>query len=589
MQGGKMASGNDWIDRLRESVDIVDVVGDYVSLKPKGHRHWACCPFHNEKTPSFEVDSRTQMFYCFGCHKGGNVFTFVMEMEHMEFMDAAKLLAERVNFEIPPLKGRGDPGVNAHQRQRVYDLNRAAARYYHGVLYGPEGTPALSYLHRRGLDDRTIRRFGLGATPQKGDAAIRALRAQGFTDDEMRMAGLVGERDGRLYDQFRNRAMFPIISPQGRVMGFGGRVLGDGQPKYLNTSDTVVFNKRRELYGLNMVKKQGRASRLILVEGYMDVVALVQKGVEGVVATLGTALTPEQVALIKRYVPQVLVAYDGDGAGQNAIARALDMFEEQELDARVLRFPDGRDPDEFVREFGRDAFERLERLRPADWRLDRLEREGDLTTQEGRTAFAIAAARIIARLKNPVERESYLPALMVKTGFSREALIEQIGVTPAREEAPRPRRRAPDAQRQQFEPEHIKAEKLLIMLYAQGLCPARLMREDDFSDELNREIAARLISGQSPSAILDALDDAQRDRAAGIFQQAVPLSPELAGQMAADCVEKIRVKRLEEQIAGLKSRLGEAQGEARGELLAHLSKLTREKTMLRSGRKEWTD
>ncbi len=584
-----MASGNDWIDRLRESVDIVDVVGDYVSLKPKGHRHWACCPFHNEKTPSFSVDSRTQMFYCFGCHKGGNVYTFVMEMEHMEFMDAARLLAERVNFEIPKLSRRDEPGVNAEQRQRVYECNRAAALYYHQLLYSPEGAPALSYLHRRGLDDQTIRRFGLGATPQQGDALTRELRAQGFTDDELRMAGLVGERDGRLYDQFRNRAMFPIVSPQGRVLGFGGRVMGDGQPKYLNTSDTVVFNKRRELYGLNMVKKQGKVQRLILVEGYMDVVSLVQKGVSGVVATLGTALTPEQTALIKRYVPQVYVAYDGDGAGQNAIARALDMFEEQELDARVLRFPDGRDPDEFVREFGREAFERLEPMQPTAWRLDRIEQSVDLSTQEGRTSYAIEAAKCIARLKNPVERESYLPALMVKTGFSREALIEQIGVRPARNDAPPRDHRASRIAHDQFEPEHVKAEKLLLMLYAQGLCPARLMREDDFSDELNRTIAKWLIGGKSPSAILDELDADQRDRAAGIFQQAVPISPELAGQMAADCVEKIRVKRLEEQIDGIKSRLGDAQGEARGELLAHLTRLTREKTMIRSGRKEWTD
>lgn len=255
-----MANGmsSDWIDRLRDSVDIVDVVGDYVSLRPKGHRHWACCPFHNEKTPSFEVDSRSQMFYCFGCHKGGNVFNFVMEMEHMEFMDAARLLADRVNFEIPEMASRDEPGITAQQRQRVYDCNRAAALYYHTLLYRDEGSQALAYLHKRGLDDQTIRRFGLGATPLQGDAAVNELMKQGFTADEIHMAGLSGERDGRIYDQFRSRVMFPIINPQGRVMGFGGRVMGDAQPKYLNTSDTIVFNKRRELFGLNIVKKTGQ-------------------------------------------------------------------------------------------------------------------------------------------------------------------------------------------------------------------------------------------------------------------------------------------------------------------------------------------
>ncbi|MGN1069324.1 MAG: DNA primase [Candidatus Fimadaptatus sp.] len=578
-----------WIDKLRDSVDIVDVVGDYVSLKPKGHRHWACCPFHNEKTPSFEVDSRSQMYYCFGCHKGGNVFNFVMEMEHMEFMDAARLLAERVGFEIPALSDWEGPTITSQQRQRVYELNRAAALYYHQLLYREEGAQALGYLHRRGLDDQTIRRFGLGATPLAGDELVREMQRQGYTRDELTMAGLCGERDGRLYDQFRSRVMFPIINPQGRVMGFGGRVMGDGQPKYLNTSDTIVFNKRRELFGLNIVKKQGKCERLILVEGYMDVVSLVQKGVTGVVATLGTALTPEQVALIKRYVPRVVVAYDGDGAGQKAIARALDMFEEQELPARVLKFPGGQDPDEYVREHGREAFDALEALAPTRWQLERLEESLDLGTQEGRTQYAIEAAKHVARLKNPVERESFLPELMVKTGFSKEALVSQMGVTPAQDAQPRRAARRREIGRDEFEPDYLKAEKLLLMLFAQGLCPAEMLKADDFSDELNRSIAVMLLDGKRPSAILDGLDEGQRDRAAGIFQQAVPLSRDSAGQMAADCVEKIRVKRLDEQIDGIKARLAEAQGDAKGELLAHLMKLTREKTMIRSGRKEWTD
>lgn len=584
------ASNHDWIDQLRERVDIVDVVGDYVSLKPKGARHWACCPFHNEKTPSFTVDSRSQMFYCFGCHKGGNVFTFVMEMEHMEFMEAARLLAERVNFEIPPLNGRSELGISSQQRQRVYECNRAAALYYHRVLYSDEGAPVLSYLHRRGLDDQTIRRFGLGATPVQGDALLQELRGQGFSTDEMRMAGLLGEHEGRIYDQFRNRAMFPIINPQSRVMGFGGRVMDDSQPKYLNTSDTIVFNKRRELYGLNMVKKQGRVKRLLLVEGYMDVVTLNQRGVKGVVATLGTSLTAEQAALIKRYVPEVWVAYDGDSAGQNAIARALDIFLENELPARVLKFPQDCDPDEYIREFGREAFDELKQLAPTQWQLERLEGESDLSTQEGRTKYAIEAVRHIARLPNPVERESYLPSLMVKTGFSRDALISQLAVTPQDDAPAKMReRRALHAAKEQFEPDYIKAEKLLIMLYSQSLCPVGMLREEDFSDELNREIAIRLLNGKSPAAILDELDAAKRDQAAGIFQQAVPLSPELAGQMAADCVEKIRLKRLDEQIDGIKARLSQSQDDTQAELLAHLMKLTREKTMIRSGRKEWTD
>ncbi|NLG24391.1 MAG: DNA primase, partial [Clostridiales bacterium] len=307
-----------WLDDLRSRLNIVDVVSEYVPLKQKGRRFWGLCPFHGEKTPSFSVDSEGQMYYCFGCHKGGNVIHFVMELERMEFLDAVKLLADRARLPLPDRTGQPD-GPSRALRDRIFEANQAAARYYHDLIWSDEGAQVLGYLHRRGLDDAAIRRFGLGASPEGRDGLIRHLGEKGFEAAELVAAGLAGERDGRRYDVFRERAMFPIISAQGRVLGFGGRAMGDGQPKYLNTADTPAFNKRQGLYALNMAKAERGLERLVLVEGYMDVVSLRAAGVPGVVATLGTALTEEQARLTRRYAPEVWVCYDGDPPGQKAI------------------------------------------------------------------------------------------------------------------------------------------------------------------------------------------------------------------------------------------------------------------------------
>ena len=579
---------DNWIERLRESVNIVDIVGEYVQLRPRGRRMWACCPFHNEKTPSFEVDGSTQLFYCFGCHKGGNVYTFLMEMEHMEFMDAAKVLADRVGFEIP--EHTGGPAISAQQRARVYDCNRAAAMYFYKELYSPSGANALAYLHKRGLDDRMIRRFGLGAAPQRGDQLRRELLGQGFTDEELQLAGLIRVDGDRVRDQFAERAMFPIINTQGRVLGFGGRVLDGGQPKYLNTADTIVFNKRRELYGLNMVERG--AQRLILVEGYMDVVSLVVNGVDNAVATLGTALTPEQVRLISRRVNSVYVAYDGDGAGQNAIARALDMFDETDLEARVLKFPDGRDPDEFVREFGREAFDELPALHPTRWRLDRIEAALDLSEQDGRTALAIQASRVLAALKNPVERESYLPDLMVKTGMPRDTLLAQIATEEGRAPATVttrtpvvPRQSRGGARDDSFAPDNIKAERMLLLLMSQGLCPEGAVIEGDFSDELDRKLAAALLQGRAPSSIMDELESDERDTAASIFGSQAPVAAENAGQMITDCLLKLRLHRLRSELGQLQAQLSAAGDAEKQPIMEQMRNIMQEMNHMKSGSK----
>jgi len=269
-----MRFSDSWLDELRSRVDIVDVVGGYVPLKQKGQRFWGCCPFHNEKTPSFSVDSSRQLYYCFGCHKGGNVIHFVMEMDRLEFPDAVKELAERVNFALPVDTGAPREGVSREEKELIREANREAARFYHGTLWQPDGAQALSYLHKRGLTDRQIRHFGLGSTAAGRDACLRHLKEKGYSEEIIVRAGLATRREGRVYDMFRDRAIFPIIDAQGYVLGFGGRILGNGEPKYLNTGDTPVFNKRRNLYAMNFVRKERGLKKIILAEGYMDVISL---------------------------------------------------------------------------------------------------------------------------------------------------------------------------------------------------------------------------------------------------------------------------------------------------------------------------
>lgn len=569
-----------WVDELRSRVDIVDVVAEYVELKQKGRRFWGRCPFHGEKTPSFSVDSEAQMFYCFGCHKGGTVINFVMEIERMEFMEAAKLLAERAHMELP---ARVDDGRSGDQtralRERIYEANLQAARFYHATIWTSEGAEALNYLHKRGLDDAGIRRFGLGSTAHGWDALTTHLMNQGFTFEELKQAGLSSERDGRHYDMFRGRAMFPIINPQGHVLGFGGRIMGEGNPKYLNTPDTPVFNKRQGLYALNMAKKERGLKRLILVEGYMDVVSLRQQGVQGVVATLGTALTEEQARLIKRYVPEVWVCYDGDSAGQKAILRALDIFESQDMPARVIDIPDDMDPDDYVRKNGAAGFEALRPMTPAEYRMLRAADGVDLTSQDGRTAYAIACCNILRKVSNPVELENYLSKLSVQTGFDREVLLRQIGTgAPTAEEKKtvQPPRLAGWKKPEEL-PEYVRAEKLLINLMANEQLSRDVSFESAFVTPLYARIAKRLLDGDKPAAILEQLEDAEREEAAQALMMENNIDRDQITRAVTDCLDKIERYRRKKQIDDLREKIkNETSSAKRAELLALLTQLMNE-------------
>ncbi len=582
---GRIPQG--WLDELRDRADIVQVVSRYVQLTPKGGRYWGLCPFHGEKTPSFTVNPQRQMYYCFGCHAGGSAITFVMEMEHLEFMDAVKLLAEQVHMDMPQLAPSREDAESKSRKERLYEVNRQCARFFHSQLWKPESSEILAYLHDRGLTDSTIRIFGLGATPKNSDGATRAMREAGFTDDELVSAGISVRREGRVYDMFRQRAIFPIIDAQGRVLGFGGRALGDTKPKYLNTGDTPIFNKRQGVFAANLLKKQRGLKRVILTEGYMDVIALVQAGIPGVCATLGTALTLEQARLLKRYAPEVWVSYDGDAAGQHAILRALDIFEEEGMSARVLDFPGGMDPDEYVRTYGVQGIDKLEPMDATAYRMKQEAANHDLSTQEGRTAYAIACAKYLAKVKEPVELENYVRQLMLSTGFTREVLLAQIGRTEMIQEDKRSTYRHAarplEEKNEGVDTETSSAEKQLLVLLADGNVEQGTVSADDFISPKHRMLAQKLLSGMSPAAILEEIDDEdERSRIANLLQRDSGAG-EQELKMVADCLRVLQKKKMENQIKVLQEQMSTQTGEEKRSTLMKIQKLALE---IKTGRRE---
>lgn len=548
-----------WLDELRARADIVQVIGQYVQLKKNGRKHWGLCPFHGEKTASFSVDQEQQLYYCFGCKAGGSVIQFVMDYERLEFQDAVKHLADQLHMPLPQMEEDPDYQRRRSQRDRLLEANKEAARFFHQTLFTPQGQAALDYLKRRGLTDGVIRKFGLGAAPNGWDALTKHMQDKGYTVEELKLVGLTvikeaepatedkPARPRRAFDMFRNRAIFPIIDQYGNVLAFGGRALGDVQPKYLNTSDTPVFNKRLGVYAANLLRKERHLARVVLVEGYMDVVSLTQFGVSGVCATLGTALTPEQAKLLKRFAPAVYLAYDGDSAGQHAILRGLDILEAEGVPARVLDFPDGLDPDEFIRRDGKEAFDHLPALTPESYRMRRLRSEHDLSTQEGRTEYAKACAEILRKL-DPVDRENHLQALMVHTGFTREVLMEQIGIQAAstpqsspsgpRQERFNPRKNSPAAT------EEERDEEVLISLFSTGRLPKDIAEEQDFRDPLLKSLFIDLRGGASPASLVEMQsDEAVRARVSKLLLSPMSEDTDQLITMARDCLDRNRSKR----------------------------------------------
>lgn len=575
-----------WMDELYARTDIVSVVSAYLPLKKDGRRYWGLCPFHHEKTASFSVNPDLNLYYCFGCKAGGNVVQFVMEMERISYMEAVKLLADRIHMTLPEVRDDPDYEKRRSQRERLLNANREAARFYHELLWKPEGKRCLDYLHGRGLDDGIIRRFGLGASADQWDSLTKYLTEKGYTLEEMNLAGLTVVKGENTYDMFRSRAIFPIIDQYGNVLGFGGRAMTDVKPKYLNTSDTPVFNKRKGVYAINLIRKQRDLKRVLLVEGYMDVVAISQAGVVGAVATLGTALTNEQARLLKRFAPEVHLAYDGDEAGQHAIERGLEILEAEDVPAKVLYFPDGLDPDEFIRQRGLDAFRAIRPMTPTAFRMQRLRLRCDLETQEGRTEYAKGCAELLRKVRDPVDVENYLELLSVQTGFSRDVLIAQIGVsapeTPAQNNFAEKREKSQPKRGRVSE--GFRTEQTLLGLLAAGVVPRDTVKETDFLHPSLREAANHLLNGRTPADIMgdENVSGEVRQAAGEAFSMLTNTDKDHAAQIAADCLRNLQIQRIQQEINQMTELMKTAEtAEKQGEALREVAALSKELARLK--------
>lgn len=431
-----MAFPESFLQELKMRNDITEIVSSYVSLKRRGRNMVGLCPFHGEKTPSFNIYTENGSFYCFGCGVGGDVISFIMKIENLDYVDAVKYLAQRAGMELP--ENSYDDSMS-RLRTRVFEANREAARFYYSVLTSPSGAKGLEYFHSRALTDQTIRRFGLGFADDNWTSLCSYLHSKGFKDSEITAANLgVKRKNGNgIYDRFTNRVMFPIIDLRGNVIAFGGRIMTNEKPKYLNTSDTPVFKKSANLFSLNNAKNSGSRT-LILCEGYMDVISVNQAGFKNAVATLGTALTNEQAMLMKRYADEVIICYDSDEAGQKATERAIPILRNAGLLIRVIKIPNGKDPDEFIKASGSEGYSAFKAVldksgNDVEYRLQKLRVNYNLNSTDGKIAFLEASAKIIASIDSPIERDVYSSKICSELGVDKNAFVKQINNTSKRQ------------------------------------------------------------------------------------------------------------------------------------------------------------
>ena len=503
-----MAIPEAFLQELVERNDIVDVVGSYVRLtKRSGSNQFGLCPFHSEKTPSFSVSPDKQIYHCFGCGKGGGVINFIMEIESLTFPEAVEFLAKRVGMAMPEQEDNRE----AKKRRRMLELNRDAAKFFYSCLSGPGGGPALDYMAKREITPATAKRFGLGYAPDTWDSLIKAMKELGYSEYELFDAGLVRKgKNGGHYDAFRSRLMFPVIDVRGDVIGFSGRILGEGEPKYMNSPETLVFNKSRNLFGLNLAKKS-KSGHIILAEGNIDVVMMHQAGFDSAVASLGTSLTPEQARLISHYTKEVIIAYDSDGAGKKAAQRAIGLLDKLDVKVKVLSMSGAKDPDEYIKTKGADAFRNLldKSENHIDYRLQTVTDKYDLSVDEQKVAFLKEASDMVARLPGSVERQVYAIRIAGMAGVSNDVVVQEVERRrkkltksaqrlDARNQAHPERQFQPKEKEFRYEnPESAAAEEGLIrLLYLdQGICRGKtLPGPEEFSSPVLARIYTALKS-----------------------------------------------------------------------------------------------
>ncbi len=555
------------VEEVRTRNDIVDVISGYVKLQKKGSNYFGLCPFHNEKSPSFSVSPQKQMYYCFGCGAGGNVITFVMEYENYTFPEALKVLADRAGVKLPEVEYSKEERAKADKRSTLLEINKLAANYFYYQLHQPQGKIGYDYFKNRGLTDDTVRRFGLGFANKTSNDLYQYLRSKGYGDDILKDTGLVTMEERGTYDKFWNRVMFPILDVNSRVIGFGGRVMGDGTPKYLNSPETMIFDKSRNLYGLNYARTS-REKYILACEGYMDVIAMHQAGFANAVASLGTAFTAQHAVLLKRYTDTVVLTYDSDGAGVKAALRAIPILKEVGISTKVLNLKPYKDPDEFIKNLGADAFR--ERIAQAQnsflFEIDVMKRDYQLEDPEQKTKFYNAAARKLLEFTEALERDNYIHAVAQAQYIPYEdlkRLVNRLGnqLGPA---AVKPRSAEPG------EPREVKKKKekddgirrsqrlLLTWLIERPELFEKIegiVGPDDFREPLYHKVAEMVFEGQkqgsvNPAGILNHFinDDEQYKEVAALFNANLKesLNNEEQQKAFSETVYRVRKNSLDE-------------------------------------------
>ena len=580
-----MAFPPSFIDELIARNPIEDVVGQYVTLKRSGSNLFGLCPFHGEKTASFSVAPDKGMYYCFGCHKGGGAINFMMELEGLSYPDAVRALAKRAGMEVPE-----DEQYQSRYRQqeRLWALHKEAALFFHAQLYAPVGKDALAYAMGRGMPKSTLTTFGIGYAPNSWDSLVKAMRAKGYTDQELKDSGLVtvSQKNGNIFDRFRDRLMFPIIDVRGNVIGFGGRIMNNDKDtaKYLNSPETLIFNKRKNLFALNLAKKS-KLGYMILVEGYMDAIALHQYGFDCAVASLGTALTEDGAALLSRYTEQVVLIYDGDQAGQNATKRAIPILEKAGLQVKVLQMRDAKDPDEYLKKFGADKFRLLleESSNRVEYQLNAIRKKYDLREDDQKVKYLQESADLISSLNSSVQREVYCGRVADAAKISMEAMKleidraykrrqyqqkkkqEKIDLAPVRALQPKSRNIRYDNMKSAMAEETVLAlafKEPALLDQCKGLTAA------EFSSPLLGKVYDQLLTRHREGlevslAVVSDLEPEEMSHVAGIVQRHQGPVNE---QAFTDCVATIRAEHQRKQVStaddllALRNKLKESKG-----------------------------
>lgn len=538
-----MAIDERFLDELMNRLDMVDVVSRYVKLDKRGGRWWGCCPFHNEKTPSFTVDPEKKLFYCFGCKEGGGLITFIEKNEKLEFPDAVAYLARMAGMEVPT-----DEREKAvyQRRTRLLALNKEAARFFHNNLGKDLSRPAREYMSKRQIDPKMVTRFGLGYAPDEWDGLIKAMGAKGFDKGELLEAGLaVKNEKGHIYDRFRNRLMFPIIDVSGNVLSFGGRVLDDSKPKYLNGPETYIYHKANNLFALNLAKNT-KETNFIVCEGYMDVLMMHQAGFDNAVASLGTALTDEQCDLLKKRTNEVVLSYDTDEAGQKATERAIELLRARDMKIRILRVKGAKDPDEFIKKYGSDAFRALlsGSENSSAYKLEKIRSQYDLSQDDQKLSFLNEAIAMVSGFRSSIEAEIYVGKLAEMTGIRRETIESELKKSLARKRRQAEKRELRENTRpaEKVRPtSRVHYKNVAIARAVEGMISI-IAQNPELSKELEGRVEPSEIGEESLEHILKAVRE--------VIQAGVTVNPDLLGDRLSGDERKELAVILSESVEG---------------------------------------